>query len=104
MPPPSYSPGCEPLPRGYTADAYLLCALREDTVLKDRATSALTEFEFETFKNTQMFCDMQMRREDIKNRRKSLDAMTGELESLRVEANTAPRVTRLQEVVEVPKE
>lgn len=39
--------------------------------------------------------DMQMRREDIKNRQKSLDSITVELESLRVEANTAPRVTSM---------
>jgi polysaccharide biosynthesis transport protein len=36
--------------------------------------------------------EMQMRREDIKNRQKSLDNITAELETLYVEAKTAPRV------------
>jgi DNA repair exonuclease SbcCD ATPase subunit len=36
--------------------------------------------------------DMQMRREEIKHRQKSLDEIATELERLRVEANAAPRV------------
>jgi capsular exopolysaccharide synthesis family protein len=57
----------------------------------------------ESFRFGQSSIDMQMRREDIKGRQKSLDSINTELEVLRVEANTAPRVTEISKVVEPPK-
>jgi polysaccharide biosynthesis transport protein len=46
--------------------------------------------------------DMQMRREDIKNRQKSLDSITAELDTLRLESNLGPRISVLQKP-EVPE-
>jgi polysaccharide biosynthesis transport protein len=47
--------------------------------------------------------DMQMRRKSIENATKSLDTITAELETLSVEAKKAPRVSKIQDVVEPPK-
>ncbi len=47
--------------------------------------------------------DMQMRRAANENSRKALDSITSELDTLNVENNTAPRVSKLQEAAELPK-